>query len=168
MASGIASRILEVRKDVIRNSLSDFQNIEHRLEFVVSVHGIEFINDSKATNVNATWYAFESISKPIVWIAGGVDKGNDYEMLTDLVKTKVKAIICIGSEKKANNKIRKAFSESVDTIHEAGSMDEAVKLAYQLSEKGDATLLSPACASFDRFKNYEERGWLFKKAVRDL
>jgi UDP-N-acetylmuramoylalanine--D-glutamate ligase len=168
MASGIASRILEVRKDVIRNSLSDFQNIEHRLEYVISVHGIEFINDSKATNVNSTWYALESITKPVVWIAGGVDKGNDYEILQDLVKKKVKTIICIGSEKKANNKLRKAFSELVQSIHEVGSMDEAVKLAYQLGEKGDAALLSPACASFDRFKNYEERGWMFKKAVKEL
>lgn len=168
MAAGIASRILEVRNETIRQGLTDFQNIEHRLEFVVKVHGIEFVNDSKATNVNSTWYALESMTKPVVWIVGGTDKGNDYELLEDLVKERVKAIVCIGAEAKSNNKIRKAFGSIVENIVDASSMKDAVKKSYELASKGDIALLSPACASFDRFKNYEERGWKFKKAVREL
>ena len=165
MAAGIAAKVLEIRKDIIRDSLSDFENIEHRLEFVTKVHGIDFINDSKATNVNSTWYALESMNSPVVWIVGGVDKGNDYNMLKDLVKEKVKAIICLGTE---NEKIHKAFSSIVPSIVDANSADEAVKRAYQLSKNGDVVLLSPACASFDMFENFEDRGRQFKKAVRSL
>ena len=165
MAAGIAAKVLEIRKDIIRDSLSDFENIEHRLEFVTKVHGIDFINDSKATNVNSTWYALESMNSPVVWIVGGVDKGNDYNMLKDLVKEKVKAIICLGTE---NEKIHKAFSSIVPSIVDANSAYEAVKRAYQLSKNGDVVLLSPACASFDMFENFEDRGRQFKKAVRSL
>lgn len=165
MASGITGRILDLRKDLIRESLSDFQNVEHRLEFVSSIHGIEFINDSKATNVNSTWYALESISKPIVWIVGGVDKGNDYSELFELVKEKVKAIVCLGKD---NEKIKEAFKGIVPNIQEASSAKEAVVSAYSLGEKGDVVLLSPACASFDLFENYEDRGQQFKKAVKAL
>jgi len=168
MAAGIAARILEIRKDVIRKSMMDFQNVEHRLEFVVKVHGIEFVNDSKATNVNATWYALESMDKPVVWIVGGVDKGNDYTALKELVEKKVKAIVCICSESKSNDKIKRAFSDNVESIVVAESMEDAVKKSYQLGQKGDSVLLSPACASFDLFKNYEERGWRFKRDVREL
>ena len=165
MASGIASRILEIRKEVVRESFSDFENIEHRLEFVNSVHGIDFINDSKATNVNSTWYALESLQSPIIWIAGGVDKGNDYSMLTDLVQNRVKVLICLGTE---NKKLIKAFKEIVPVIVETSSADEAVQAAYRLGKKGDTVLLSPCCASFDLFENYEDRGRQFKAAVRSL
>ncbi len=165
MAAGIAARVFEIRKDIVRESLMDFENIEHRLEFVAKVHGIEFINDSKATNVNSTWYALESMSNPVVWIVGGVDKGNDYEMLEELVRTRVKAIVCMGKD---NAKIHKAFSGVVSSIVDAGSATEAVKAAYLLGKKGDTVLLSPACASFDLFENYEDRGRQFKSAVREL
>ena len=168
MASGIAARILEIRKEIIRNSMLDFQNIEHRLEYVVKVHGIEFINDSKATNVNSTWYALECMAKPVVWIAGGVDKGNDYNTLKEMVDKKVKAIVCISGDKKSNNKLKRAFSDDVEIFVVAESMEDAVNKAYRLGKKGDTVLLSPACASFDMFKNYEERGWRFKRAVREL
>ncbi len=165
MAAGIAARILEIRKDVVRESFSDFENIEHRLEFVNSVHGIDFINDSKATNVNSTWYALESISNPVIWIAGGVDKGNDYSILTELVQSRVKAIICLGVD---NKKIIEAFKDIVPVIIETASAEEAVQAAYRLGKKGDNVLLSPACASFDLFENYEDRGRKFKAAVRTL
>lgn len=165
MAAGIAARILDIRKDVVRESFSDFENIEHRLEFVSAVHGIEFVNDSKATNVNSTWYALESMQKPVIWIAGGVDKGNDYTMLTDLVKSRVKAIVCLGVD---NKKLIEAFKGIVPVITESGSAEEAVQAAYQLGKKGDVVLLSPACASFDLFENYEDRGRKFKAAVRTL
>lgn len=165
LASGIASRILEIRKEVIRESLTDFVNVEHRLEFVAKVHGIEFINDSKATNVNSTWFALESMDKPTVWIVGGVDKGNDYSELVALVKEKVKAIICLGKD---NQKIIDAFQNEVETIVEASSALEAVAYGYRLAKKEETVLLSPACASFDLFENYEERGNEFKKAVRAL
>lgn len=165
MAAGIAARIIEVRKDIIRESLSDFQNIEHRLEFVTKVHGIEFINDSKATNVNSTWYALESMQNPVIWIVGGQDKGNDYSMLNDMVKEKVKAIVCLGLD---NKKIIDAFSGIVKDIVEVGSAQEAVSKAYHMGKKGDTVLLSPACASFDLFENYEDRGNQFKQAVRSL
>lgn len=165
MAAGIAARLLEIRKETIRESLSDFQNVEHRLEFVANVHGIEFINDSKATNVNSTWYALESINKPIVWIVGGVDKGNDYSMLDDLVKQKVTAIVCLGKD---NEKIKKAFNGKVPAIVEAFSAEEAVKLGYRYAKKDQVVLLSPCCASFDLFENYEDRGRQFKTAVRSL
>ncbi len=165
MASGITGSILKIRKELVRESLSDFQNIEHRLEPVVSVHGIEFINDSKATNVNSTWYALESMDKPTIWIAGGVDKGNDYTMLQALVKQKVKGIICLGTD---NSKLHEAFSGDIEDIYDASSANEAVGLAYRLAKKGYNVLLSPACASFDLFDNYEDRGNQFKQAVRGL
>ena len=165
LASGIASRILEIRKETVRESLADFVNVEHRLEFVAKVHGIEFINDSKATNVNSTWFALESMDKPCVWIVGGVDKGNDYTELASLVTDKVKAIICLG---KNNQKIIEAFEGSVKTIVETTSALEAVAYGYRLAKKDETVLLSPACASFDLFENYEERGNAFKKAVRSL
>lgn len=165
MASGIAARLLEIRKETIRECLMDFQNVEHRLEFVTRVHGIEFINDSKATNVNSTWYALESINKPIVWIVGGVDKGNDYSMLDELVQQKVQAIVCLGTD---NSKIVSHFSGKVQTIVEAKSADEAVALSYRLAKKDQVVLLSPSCASFDLFENYEERGQKFKQAVKAL
>ena len=165
LASGIASRILEIRKESVRESLSDFVNVEHRLEFVAKVHGIEFINDSKATNVNSTWFALESMEKPTVWIVGGVDKGNDYSELFELVQDKVKAIVCLGKD---NAKIKQAFASITSEIYEAGSAMEAVAYGYRLAQKDEAVLLSPACASFDLFENYEERGNEFKKAVRSL
>jgi UDP-N-acetylmuramoylalanine--D-glutamate ligase len=165
MAAGVASKLVEIRKESIRESLSDFHNIEHRLEIVGNVHGIEFINDSKATNVNSTWYALESMNNPVILILGGVDKGNDYAMLNDLVKQKVKAIICLGAD---NKKIIKAFNGMVETILEANSAKEAVAQAYKIGKKGDTVLLSPACASFDLFENYEDRGTQFKQAVRAL
>jgi len=165
MAASIASRVLDLRKDVIKESLSDFQNIEHRLEYVAKVHGIEFINDSKATNINSTWYALESMNKPVIWIAGGIDKGNDYELLLELVKDKVEAIVCLGLD---NSKIKKAFKDHVDTVEEAVNAKAAVDLAYGLAKPGEVVLLSPACASFDLFKNYEDRGLKFKNAVKTL
>lgn len=165
LASGVAARLLEIRKETVRESLADFVNVEHRLEFVAKVHGIEFINDSKATNVNSTWFALESMEKPTVWIVGGVDKGNDYSELTELVREKVKAIVCLGVD---NSKIIEAFSGVVDTIVEAKSAMEAVAYGYRLAKKDETVLLSPACASFDLFENYEERGNLFKEAVRSL
>lgn len=165
MAAGIASMILEIRNEQLRESLSNFTGVEHRLERFLKVHGIEFINDSKATNVNSTWYALESISKPIVWIAGGVDKGNDYSMLKSLAKEKVKAIVCLGKD---NQKIHDSFKGVVKNIVDASSMEEAVKAAYYLARNGDTVLLSPACASFDLFENYEDRGTQFKQKVRNL
>jgi len=165
MAAAIAGNVLNIRKEIIRESLSDFQGVEHRLEPVIKVYGIRFINDSKATNINSTWYALESIPGKIIWIVGGIDKGNDYSVLMSLVKGKVKAIICLGKD---NSKIHKAFSEAVETIVDTNSMAEAVKTAYHLGKKGDNVLLSPACASFDLFENYEDRGRQFKQAVRDL
>lgn len=164
MAAGIASKVLDLRKEIVRESLSDFQNVEHRLEHICYVNGIEFINDSKATNVNAVWYALESINKPIVWIAGGVDKGNDYEELIPLVRDKVKALVCLGVD---NSRLVEAFGNVVD-VYETSSAKDAVKLSYKLGAKGDLVLLSPACASFDLFDNYEERGLEFRKAVREL
>lgn len=165
MAAGIVGCSLDIRKELIRESLSDFKALEHRLEWVADVHGIEFINDSKATTVNAAWYALESINKPLVWIAGGIDKGNDYSLLTDLVRSKVKAIVCMGLD---NRKIHEAFSRSVDLIVNTESMADAVKTAYRLSGNGDCVLLSPACASFDLFENFEDRGRQFKEMVRML
>jgi UDP-N-acetylmuramoylalanine--D-glutamate ligase len=165
LASGIASRLVEIRKEVVRDSFSDFQNVEHRLEFVAKVHGISFINDSKATNVNSTWFALESMEAPTVWIVGGVDKGNDYSELLELVKDKVKAIICLGTD---NQKIKDTFNGVVETIVEAGSAMEAVSYGYRLAKKEETVLLSPACASFDLFENYEDRGNQFKSAVRAL
>lgn len=165
LASGIAARILEIRKDVVRESLEDFVNVEHRLEFVAKVNGIEFINDSKATNVNSTWFALESMERPTVWIVGGVDKGNDYSELMSLVKDKVKAIICLGVD---NKKLLDTFSGVVENIVEARSALEAVAYGYRLAKQDETVLLSPACASFDLFENYEDRGNQFKNAVRSL
>lgn len=165
LASGVAARILEIRKEIVRESLEDFVNVEHRLEFVAKVHGIEFINDSKATNVNSTWFALESMENPTVWIVGGVDKGNDYSELLDLVKEKVKAIICLGVD---NKKLIETFSGVVDSIVEARSAMEAVAYGYRIAKKDETVLLSPACASFDLFENYEDRGNQFKEAVRAL
>ena len=165
MAAGITGKVLNIRKDLIRESLMDFQGVEHRLEKVLRVHGIQFVNDSKATNVNSCWYALESMTTPVVWIAGGIDKGNDYTELKELVQDKVKALVCLGRD---NTKLHKAFGKWVETITDAGNMDEAVKKAYYLAGKGDTVLLSPACASFDLFENYEDRGWQFKDAVRKL
>jgi len=165
MASGIAGRVLELKKEIIRESLSDFQNVEHRLEFVAKIHGIDFINDSKATNVNSTWYALESFQHPVIWIVGGVDKGNDYEMLKELVSEKVKAIVCLGKD---NTKIHEAFGDIIEDIVDAESAEEAVRASYRLGRSGDTVLLSPACASFDLFENYEDRGQQFKSAVKRL
>ncbi len=165
MAASIGARILDIRKDNIRQSLAGFQGVEHRLESVATVRGIDFINDSKATNVNSTWWALEQSNRPIIWIAGGQDKGNDYASLVPLVCEKVKAIILIGKE---NSKIENAMSSCINMIIEAKTMQEAVSFAYKLGNKGDTVLLSPACASFDRFQNYEDRGNQFKKAVINL
>jgi len=165
MAAGITGNVLRIRKDLIRESLMDFQGVEHRLEKVLKVHGIQFINDSKATNVNSSWYALESVQGRIVWIAGGVDKGNDYNPLMDLVKEKVKALICLGKD---HAKLHKAFDGVIETIVDTNNMKEAVRTAYFLASNGDTVLLSPACASFDLFENYEDRGWQFKEAVREL
>lgn len=165
LAAGIVGKILEIRNSDLRESLTEFTNVEHRLEFVAKVNGIEFINDSKATNINATWYALESMTHPTVWIVGGVDKGNDYEELIPLVKDKVKAIICLGKD---NAKIIEAFDGVIDVIVETQSPDEAVAYGYRFATKGETVLLSPACASFDLFENYEDRGTQFKRAVRAL
>jgi UDP-N-acetylmuramoylalanine--D-glutamate ligase len=165
MAASLASRIVDVRKENVRESLMDFQNIEHRLEFVASINGIEFINDSKATNVNSTWYALESMEKPVVWICGGQDKGNNYDELSELVKARVKAIICLGKD---NKKIIAAFKDLVEVIVETDNASDAVAASYKIGKKGDVVLLSPACASFDLFQNYEDRGMQFKTAVRRL
>ncbi|MGD0341738.1 MAG: UDP-N-acetylmuramoyl-L-alanine--D-glutamate ligase [Bacteroidales bacterium] len=165
MAAAIAGKVLNIRKDTIRESLADFQGVEHRLEPVIKVSGINFINDSKATNVNSTWYALECMETDVVWILGGVDKGNDYSELFPVVKQKVKAIVCLGKD---NKKIINAFKDKVPTIIETTSMEEAVRSSYYLAKKGETVLLSPCCASFDLFNNYEDRGRQFKAAVRNL
>ena len=165
MAAAIAGKVLTIRKDIIRESLADFQGVEHRLEPVITVYGINFINDSKGTNVNSTWYALECMETDVVWIAGGIDKGNDYSELFPVVKQKVTAIVCLGKD---NRKIVEAFRDKVPTIVETSSMEEAVRSSYYLAKKGQTVLLSPACASFDLFNNYEDRGRQFKQAVRNL
>jgi UDP-N-acetylmuramoylalanine--D-glutamate ligase len=165
MAAAVAGKILDIRNELIKESLMDFQGVEHRLEMVAKVHGIEFINDSKATNVNSAWYALESQTHPVIWIAGGQDKGNHYEDLKPLVQSKVKALICLGAD---NRKLLKAFKGDVDIILETADINEAVRLSYNLGKPGDVVLLSPACASFDLFVNFEERGRLFKRAVYEL
>ncbi|MFD2147837.1 UDP-N-acetylmuramoyl-L-alanine--D-glutamate ligase [Mucilaginibacter antarcticus] len=165
MASGIVAKVLELRSDTLRDSLATFKNIEHRLEFVGKISGISFINDSKATNVNSTWYALESMTSDVVLILGGVDKGNDYNMLKDLIKQKVKAIVCLGKD---NQRLHEAFEDDVDIIVNTSSAATAAQTAYHLATKGDTVLLSPACASFDLFKNYEDRGDQFKAAVKEL
>jgi UDP-N-acetylmuramoylalanine--D-glutamate ligase len=165
MAAAIAGKVLNIHKDAIRESLADFQGVEHRLEPVITVCGVNFINDSKATNVNSTWYALECMEKDVVWIVGGIDKGNDYSELYDLVRKKVKAVVCLGKD---NKKIIDSFKDKVPTIVETSSMEEAVRSSYYLAKKGETVLLSPCCASFDLFKNYEDRGRQFKEAVRNL
>jgi UDP-N-acetylmuramoylalanine--D-glutamate ligase len=165
MASGIVAKVLDIRNSTIRESMGDFKNIEHRLEHVAKISGVNYINDSKATNVNSTWYALESVSNEVILIMGGVDKGNDYEMLKDMVHQKVKAIVCLGKD---NKRIHEAFEDDVEIIVNTFSAHEAVQVAYHLAKKGDTVLLSPACASFDLFKNYEDRGNQFKAAVKEL
>lgn len=165
MAACVAAATLDIRKEKIRDAVQNFQTLEHRMEHVATVRGVDFINDSKATNVNSTWYALESMTKPTVLILGGVDKGNDYALLEELAKEKVKAIICLGKD---NKKIHEAFENIVSTIVDTESAVEAVQAAFHFATKGDVVLLSPACASFDLFKNYEDRGNQFKKAVKEL
>ena len=165
MAASVSARLLDVRKESIKQSLSDFENIPHRLEYVSNVHGITFINDSKATNINSTWYALEYVDSPTVWIVGGQDKGNDYSELLPLVKQKVKAIVCLGVD---NTKLHEVFEDAVELMVDTQSAKEAVTYAYNLAKKGEIVLLSPACASFDLFENYQDRGDQFKKAVKEL
>ena len=165
MAASIAATTLGIRKEKIREAVSNFHNLEHRMEFVATVKGVDFINDSKATNVNSTWYALESMQKPTILILGGVDKGNDYELVADLVKEKVKAIICMGTD---NAKLMDFFKDKVSQIIEVDSAQNAVNASFNLADKGDVVLLSPACASFDLFKNYEDRGAQFKASVKAL
>ncbi|NII23497.1 UDP-N-acetylmuramoyl-L-alanine--D-glutamate ligase [Pseudoflavitalea sp. X16] len=165
MAAGIAGAMIGIRKEKIRDAVQTFESLEHRMEPVSTVRGVQFINDSKATNVNSTWYALESMEKPTILILGGVDKGNDYSLLTELVKEKVKAIVCMGID---NRKIHEAFQNDVSVMVNTSSAREAVQAAFHLANKGDIVLLSPACASFDLFKNYEDRGEQFKAAVREL
>jgi UDP-N-acetylmuramoylalanine--D-glutamate ligase len=165
MAASIAATTLGIRKEKIREAVSNFHSLEHRMEFVATVRGVDFINDSKATNVNSTWYALESMQKNTVLILGGVDKGNDYELIADLVKEKVKAIVCMGID---NKKIIEFFKDKVSTIVEVDSAKKAVNASFKLAEKGDLVLMSPACASFDLFKNYEDRGRQFKESVKEL
>ena len=165
MAASTVAHLLKIRKQTIRESLENFQGVEHRLEQVLKINKVQYINDSKATNVNATYYALESMDAPTVWIVGGVDKGNNYEELYPFVNEKVKAIICLGVD---NEKLLNAFGGMVDVIIETQFMSEAVKIAYKLAEAGDNVLLSPACASFDLFKSYEDRGLQFKECVREL
>jgi UDP-N-acetylmuramoylalanine--D-glutamate ligase len=165
MAAGIAAATIGIRKEKIREAVKNFHSLEHRMEFVAMVRGVEFINDSKATNVNSTWYALESMNKPTVLVLGGTDKGNDYGLIADLVKEKVKAIVCMGVD---NQKIIAAFKDLVPVIVETDSAKKAVNASFKLAEKGDVVLLSPACASFDLFKNYEDRGCQFKDAVKEL
>ena len=165
MAAATVAQILRVRKNTIRESMTNFQGAEHRLEKVLKIHNVQYINDSKATNVNSVYFALDSVSTPIVWIAGGVDKGNDYNELMPLVREKVKAIVCLGVD---NQKLIEAFGNVVDIMVETQSMEEAVKIASKIAEKGDTVLLAPACASFDLFENYEDRGNQFKQAVRQL
>jgi len=165
MAASIAATTLGIRKEKIREAVSNFHSLEHRMEFVATVKGVDFINDSKATNVNSTWYALESMQKPTILILGGVDKGNDYELVADLVNEKVKAIVCMGTD---NSKLIEFFKGKVDQIIEVDSAKKAVNASFKLAEKGDVVLLSPACASFDLFKNYEDRGQQFKESVKEL
>lgn len=165
MAACVAGSTMDIRKNKIREAVQTFENLEHRMENVATVRGVEFINDSKATNVNSTWFALESMTKPVVLILGGIDKGNDYELLKDLVKEKVKTIVCLGLD---NEKIHQAFGADIATIVDTKSAEEAVMTSFRMAVPGDVVLLSPACASFDLFKNYEDRGHQFKEAVKNL
>jgi UDP-N-acetylmuramoylalanine--D-glutamate ligase len=165
MAASLAATAVDIRKEKIREALQTFESLEHRMEPVVTIKGVEFINDSKATNVNSTWFALESMDKPTILILGGVDKGNDYSLIKELVQEKVKAIVCMGVD---NRKIHEAFGDVVSLIVNTSTAEEAVKSAFHFANKGDVVLLSPACASFDLFKNYEDRGTQFKQAVKSL
>ena len=165
MASATVAKLVSIRKQTIRECISNFQGAPHRLEKVLKIHHVQYINDSKATNVNATYYALDSVKTPVVWIVGGVDKGNDYKELMPLVREKVKAIICLGMN---NEKIKETFGNVVDLVVETYAMEEAVKVSYKVAERGDTVLLSPACASFDLFENYEDRGNQFKNYVKNL
>ena len=165
LASGIAAKVTDIRDEKIRASLSDFCGVEHRLEMVVRVRGVDYINDSKATNVNSCWYALQSVNTPIVLILGGTDKGNDYSEIEELVKRKVHSLIFLGVD---NSKLHEFFDGKISRIEDACSMEGAVNMAYNLAEKGDTVLLSPCCASFDLFKSYEDRGDQFKGCVRNL
>jgi UDP-N-acetylmuramoylalanine--D-glutamate ligase len=165
MAAGISAVVMDIRKEKIRDAIQTFKSLEHRMSTVGIIKGVEFINDSKATNVNSTWYALESMTKPVILILGGVDKGNDYSFIKDLVREKVKAIVCMGID---NTKIHAAFGEEVQLMVNTQSAKEAVQAAFHFADKGDVVLLSPACASFDLFKNYEDRGMQFIEAVKDL
>jgi len=165
MAAAMVANLMGIRDDVIRKSITNFQGAPHRLESVLKIHHVNYINDSKATNVNATYYALESMTNPTVWIVGGQDKGNDYTALMPLVREKVKAIVCLGLD---NTKLKEAFGNVVEPFVETFAMSEAVKVAYKIAERGDTVLLSPACASFDIFKNYEDRGEQFKEAIKQL
>ena len=165
MAASMAATAVDIRKEKIREALQTFESLEHRMEPVATIKGVEFVNDSKATNVNSTWFALESMTKPVILILGGVDKGNDYGLLTELVKEKVKAIVCMGAD---NRKIHEAFGEIVALIVNTENAQEAVQAAFHFANKGEVVLLSPACASFDLFKNYEDRGNQFKQAVKNL
>jgi UDP-N-acetylmuramoylalanine--D-glutamate ligase len=165
MAATSVAQLLKIRKETIKQSMSNFEGVPHRLEKVLKIQHVQYINDSKATNVNATFYALDSMTAPTVWIVGGVDKGNDYTELMSLVREKVKAIVCLGMD---NKKIIDTFGNVVDIMIEVDDMQDAVKLSQRIAEKGDTVLLSPCCASFDLFKNYEDRGNQFKAAVQDL
>jgi len=165
MAAGLAASIVNVRKESIRQSLQDFQGVEHRLEYVATVRNVRYINDSKATNVNSCWYALQSMKTPVVLILGGTDKGNDYSEIEELVRDKVKALIFMGLD---NSPLHAFFDGKVSNIIDVQSMDDAVKAAYDVANDGDSVLLSPCCASFDLFTNYEDRGRQFKSCVRNL
>ena len=165
MASGLASKVLELKKELVKESFWDFRNVEHRLEYVNNIHGIEFINDSKATNINSTWWALESMTKHVIWIAGGQDRECNYAILQETVKKKVKAIVCLGSE---NKKLIRAFGNDIKMIVETRSMSEALKYSNQIAEPGDVVLLSPGCASYDMFEDYEDRGRQFKKLIKQF
>jgi UDP-N-acetylmuramoylalanine--D-glutamate ligase len=165
MAAGLSAVVMDIRKEKIRDAVQTFESLEHRMEPVATIKGVEFINDSKATNTNSTWYALESMTKPTILILGGVDKGNDYSFIKDLVKEKVKAIVCMGID---NRKIYEAFGKEVELMVNTDNAKDAVQAAFHFADKGDVVLLSPACASFDLFKNYEDRGKQFKEAVKDL
>jgi UDP-N-acetylmuramoylalanine--D-glutamate ligase len=165
MAAGIAGSVMGVRKEFLRDSFQTMESLEHRMSTVATIRGVEFINDSKSTNTNSAWYALESMTKPVILILGGVDKGNDYSFLMDLVKEKVKAIVCMGVD---NRKIHEAFGKKVALMVDTESAKDAVEAAFHFAEKGDVVLLSPACASFDVFKNYEDRGMKFIEAVKEL
>jgi len=165
MAANIADHLVGIRKETIKQCMSDFHKEEHRLESVANIAGIEYINDSKATNVNTSWYSLEEFNRPVIWIAGGTDNGNDYAKLLDVVKRRVKTMICLGSN---NSRIYEYFAPYIKTIVETSSMEDAVNYAYSIGEKGDVVLLSPACASFDLYSDYRERGKAFRSAVQKL